>query len=103
MKTRVDFENEKNIICKPPSDSRLTIFGDQVVIFPNDRVHAQRVKFRPIEVHYETPGEEPYIKHRCPICSSVMNTSIYTPLKKFSIPSHSENCPICGINLFWED
>ncbi len=52
------------------------------------------VKLRPVEEHYEQPGEKPYIKYSCPLCNmcGVMHR----------VHPGDTRCPICGVNLLWE-
>lgn len=50
---------------------------------------------KPIEHHYEEPGEEPYIKYSCPVCEAVGNIHQVTP--------GEEKCRLCGVNLIWQN
>lgn len=52
------------------------------------------VKIKPVEHHYEEPGERPYIKYGCPICELFGN--------RLTIDKSHKNCPLCGVNLFWD-
>lgn len=66
----------------------------------------QKVGVKPIEHHYEQPGDKPYIKYGCPICENLLDcqceeTGEY--LKKFSFAKTTQNCPCCNINLIWEE
>lgn len=53
------------------------------------------VKLYPTEHHCEDPGEKPIIKYSCPVCEACGLV--------FSFPRGEANCPICGVNLYWED
>lgn len=56
----------------------------------------QRITYiNPSKHHYEEPGEEPYIKYSCPVCEAVGNLHQVTP--------GEVNCPLCGVNLSWEN
>lgn len=55
----------------------------------------QRITYvRPVERHYEEPGEEPYVKYICPVCDALENIHQVTLGEK--------KCPLCGVNLYWE-
>lgn len=54
------------------------------------------VKVNPIKKHYEEPGEAPYIKYACPVCTAVGNTGVQLA---DGVPS----CPLCGVNLNWKE
>lgn len=83
-------------------------------IFPSKMVHKQKVKLRPIEHHYESEGEEPYIKYGCQICETLAKEVEGIPLYaddendergkfvRFSFPEGTPNCPCCGINIDWD-
>lgn len=60
-----------------------------------ERVYQRITYVNPIEHHYEEPGEKPYIKYSCPVCAAVGNLHQVTP--------GEENCPLCGVNLSWEN
>ena len=58
-------------------------------------VHKNKTYIKPVEHHYEGPGEPPYIKYGCPICESLGH--------RFSFPNKTSNCPICNVNLSWNE
>lgn len=58
-------------------------------------VHKNKTYIKPVEHHYEEPGEPPYIKYGCPICESLGH--------RFSFPRETNNCPICNVNLLWDE
>lgn len=58
-------------------------------------VHKRITKVKPIEHHYEDPGETPYIKYGCPVCESLGN--------RFSFYKGVPNCPLCNVNLLWNE
>lgn len=70
-------------------------------------VSKQRVSLRPVEHHYETEGEEEYIKYSCQLCESiakgypnkVMNE--YEKFIQFSFPKGTKQCPCCGAYIDW--
>lgn len=82
-------------------------------LYPAKFVHQQQVKLRPNEHHYESEGEEPYIKYTCQICEQLAKNVKGLPLysddeededvkfTSFSFPKGTEKCPCCGINLEW--
>lgn len=55
----------------------------------------QRIVYvRPMERHYEEPGETPYIKYGCPVCEALGNPH--------QIISNQAYCSLCNVNLNWE-
>lgn len=75
-------------------------------IFPAKVVHKQKVKLRPIELHYENEGK-PYIKYSCQICEKLSHNVkdfLFDEDEKFirfSFPEGTEQCPCCGVNIDW--
>ena len=56
----------------------------------------QRITYiNPTEHHYEDSGEVPYIKYGCPVCESLGNIH--------QVTHGDKNCPLCGVNLSWEN
>lgn len=85
----------------------MNIEDKNIMIIPSNKVYRQRIKFKPIECHYEDEGEPPYIKYDCPICHEASKNckDKFEGDKKFvrcSIPYGTLQCPICGVNLIWE-
>ena len=64
------------------------------VIRNSNIAHKRTVKVNPIPRHYEKPGEEPYIKWNCPVCTALGN--------HVSITEGIESCPLCGVSLNWD-
>lgn len=62
-------------------------------IYEQAPVHRAFVKIKPLEKHYEDPGEPEYIKWCCPICEIIGN--------RHQIGKFDEKCTLCGINLDW--
>lgn len=58
-------------------------------------VYKRITKVKPVEHHYENPNEKPYIKYGCPVCESLGN--------RFSFPQGINNCPLCNVNLLWDE
>lgn len=81
-------------------------------VFPAKYVHRQKVKVKPVEHHYEEPGEEPYIKYGCPICEQIAknveglrfedDNGEGVKFKSFSFPKGTETCPCCNVNIDWD-
>lgn len=65
------------------------------IITNADTCHKRKVAVNPITKHYEDPGETPYVKYSCPVCSAVGNSNI-------SITEGSPRCPLCGVALNWD-
>lgn len=65
------------------------------IILNAPTAHKRKVTVTPLEKHYEEPGEQPYIKYNCPVCTAVGNADI-------SIAKGVTNCPLCGVNLNWD-
>ncbi|MNS99304.1 hypothetical protein D3C72_1337030 [compost metagenome] len=62
----------------------------------DSRYAYQRITYvKPIEHHYENEGESPYIKYGCPVCELLNN--------KHQVTFGSDNCPLCNVNLLWEE
>ncbi|RZT01198.1 hypothetical protein [Cuneatibacter caecimuris] len=57
-------------------------------------VHKRYTQVKPIDRHYENPGEIPYIKYSCPVCAALGNTHQVLP--------GQPNCTLCGVQLYWE-
>ncbi|ASA22626.1 hypothetical protein [Paenibacillus donghaensis] len=56
----------------------------------------QRIAYvKPVENHYENKGEQPYIKYECPVCELLNN--------KHQVAFGTDNCPLCNVNLLWEE
>lgn len=54
----------------------------------------KRIPKKPIERHYEDPGEEPYIKHTCPAgCRVTLHGGRYGV----------KYCPQCGQAIDWSE
>lgn len=54
----------------------------------------QRITYvRPLEHHYEEPGEVPYIKYSCPVCDALGNPH--------QVISNQVKCSLCNVNLDW--
>lgn len=87
------------LCCKAENDFQVT--GAEFVF-------QQRVAVKPIARHYEKPGEAPYIKWGCPICDGLVSKyahyeEVFTKFSPFSFAEGTSNCPVCGINLEWDD
>lgn len=67
----------------------------KLYVVPNDLIYKAKVCFYPIERHYESEGEAPYIKYLCPICN-IANI-------KMQVQPFNKNCPICGVSLKWKE
>ena len=65
------------------------------IIISSAYVHRKHAKVNPIPHHYEEPGEKPYIKWHCPVCTMLGN-------RKISIPEKIPDCPLCGVHLNWD-
>ena len=65
------------------------------VVSESETMHRRFVRVKPIEHHYEEPGEEPYIKYGCPVCEAIGN--------RHSVTQGEKTCPLCGVNLSWEN
>lgn len=74
-------------------DSQPTIINGKVT---EAECAYQRITYiRPLEHHYEEPGETLYIKYSCPVCEALGNLHQVTP--------NQPNCPLCNVNLNWEN
>lgn len=60
-----------------------------------DYVYQRKTFVKPVEHHYEAPGEKPYIKYSCPVCDALGN--------KHQVAPCQSNCPLCNVNLWWEN
>lgn len=58
-------------------------------------VYQRIVYVRPLERHYEEPGETPYIKYCCPVCEALGNPH--------QVVLNQDNCSLCNVNLNWEN
>lgn len=65
------------------------------VVCESEYAYRRFTRIKPAEHHYEEPGEKPYIKYSCPVCEAFGNLHQLTPGEK--------NCPLCGVNLSWEN
>lgn len=65
------------------------------VVCASEYAYRRFTRIKPAERHYEEPGEKPYIKYSCPVCETVGNLHQVTP--------GEGNCPLCGVNLSWEN
>lgn len=74
-------------------DMQSTVINGKVT---NAEYAYQRITYiHPAEHHYEEPGEEPYIKYGCPVCEAIGN--------RHSVTQGEKTCPLCGVNLSWEN
>ena len=70
-------------------------------------VSKQRISLRPVEHHYETEGEEEYIKYSCQLCESIAKSYPNKLMDKdeqfirFSLPKGIDRCPCCGVYIDW--
>lgn len=55
--------------------------------------HLKITKVRPIAHHYMPNGA--YIKYSCPVCEILGN--------KHQVHRREENCPLCNVNLEWDE
>lgn len=60
-----------------------------------DKSYQGRVCVRPIEKHYDVDCEPPIIKFCCPVCEQFGS--------KHSLADGTPTCPICGVNLLWNE
>lgn len=71
-------------------------------------VYKQKVSLRPVEHHYETEGEEEYIKYSCQLCESIAKSYHNKLMDKdkqfvrFSFPKGTKRCPCCGVYINWD-
>ena len=65
---------------------------DDFVFHKGKHVHLCKISVKPVTHYYE---ENDYRKYTCPICDNVGCNH--------QITEGEPNCPICGINLEWED
>ena len=65
---------------------------DDFVFHKGKLVHQSKISVKPVTHYYE---ENDYRKYTCPICDNVGCNH--------QVTEGEPNCPICGINLEWED
>ena len=88
-------------------------------VVPSKLMYKQKVKLRPIEHHYESKGEEPYIKYSCQLCEQIaehlkdftFDEKGYVTFEgdeerlkfnNFLFAEGTEQCPCCGVNIDWD-
>lgn len=55
--------------------------------------HQRTSKIKPLVIYYSVQPR--YVKYKCPVCSAIGNN--------FQLPKGSENCPLCNVNLTWDN
>ena len=70
----------------------LVLSIDDFVFHKGKLVHNSKISVKPVTHYYE---ENDYRKYTCPICDNVGCNH--------QVTKGEHNCPICGINLEWED
>ena len=76
---------------------------NEFVVKGADKVYKQRVYVKPTEHYYSDDGITEYVKYGCPICENIHREAPIDVFNRFSFAKGAINCPVCGINLMWED
>ena len=82
---------QENINDKKEYVSVLALNIDDFVFHKEKHVHNSKISVKPTTTFYE----KDYCKYSCPICDNVGCNH--------QVTEGEPNCPICGINLEWED
>lgn len=70
---------------------------DQAIVYNSDKPSYQHiVKVVPIAHFYNELDEPEYVKYSCPVCDMANDKHQVTPII-------DEHCPICNVNLDWND
>lgn len=87
-KKAIDISNELVRITK-----KITAING--VVKESEYLNRRISLIKPTELYYEESEEQPYIKYSCPVCATIGNLHQITP--------DQDNCPLCGVNLVWEN
>lgn len=100
MAQLIDFEysDEKLIGVTVDDDGDIASFvredkSVRGIYFRTGKLHKDRVCVYTTQHRYENEGEQPYVKHGCPVCEQIG--------AKHSLEYGIPQCPLCGVNLMW--